>query len=439
MPKKIAPLSALQVKAAKPTDKTQALFDGGGLYLEIGCAKFSGEKELPSSKSWKMKYRHQGKACKISIGKYPDVSLEEARLRRQGIKAQLAQGISPMDDRRRVIKESADAGVVKDAFEAIAEDWMRVTKGDWAEGYYRTVKSRLHQDAYPVIGSMSINEITTQDVLRALRIVEDRGSLESARRVRLHISQVFDYASIIGVEGLIGNPATGLNKALQSPATKHMAAITDKEELARLLQDVERYQGGYTTKCALRLGPMLFVRPGELRHAKWADIDLDDAVWNMPVEDLKLTKAEKSRRKGQVHTVPLAKQAVDILTALHLFTGRHQYVFAGRNGRPMSNNTVLNALRSMGWSKEMVTGHGFRATARTMLDEDLGWRVDIIEHQLAHAVKDANGRAYNRTSFLQDRREMMQVWADFLDRLKTIRDKDEKGGEKRRKKPIISY
>ncbi len=311
------------------------------------------------------------------------------------------------------MQENADAGVVRDAFEAIADDWMRVTRGEWADGYYRTVRSRLTRDAYPVLGPLPISAITTQDVLRTIRIVEERGAVESARRVRMHISQVFDYASILGIEGVVGNPARGLNKALQKTEIRHMAAITDKEELARLLQDIDRYQGGYTTKCALRLGPMLFVRPGELRHAKWADIDLDDAVWNMPVEDLKLTKAEKSRRKGQVHTVPLAKQAVDILTALHLFTGRHQYVFAGRNGRPMSNNTVLNALRSMGWSKEMVTGHGFRATARTMLDEDLGWRVDIIEHQLAHAVKDANGRAYNRTSFLQDRREMMQVWLIF--------------------------
>lgn len=238
--------------------------------------------------------------------------------------------------------------------------------------------------------------------------------------MRLHISQVFDYAVITGLA--VNNQAARLSQALQTPEVRHMPALTDRDELAQLLRDIEGYKGNYVTKCALRLSVMLFVRPGELRQAKWEDIDLEDAMWNLPAPELKLKKAEKARRKGQVHAVPLARQVVEILSDLKLFTGKDTYVFAGRKNRPMSNNTINSALRSMGWDGDTVTGHGFRATARTILDEELGWRVDLIEHQLAHVVKDPNGRAYNRTSFLSERRAMMQAWGDYLAGLKVGMD-----------------
>ncbi|NTU54453.1 MAG: tyrosine-type recombinase/integrase [Chlorobiaceae bacterium] len=411
-----------KIETTRPSDAEQRLYDGDGLVLIIRPAQHDQNgKALRPSRWWRLKYRYEGKDKMISFGTYPEVSLEEARKRRAKARGMLAKGINPSEERQKAKREVVvDQTGEELMFEVVARNWCKKSRSGWEENYYRTVVGRLEKDALPVIGRMSIREITPQHVLKALRIIEDRGAIESAHRVRLHISQVFDYAIITGLTEV--NPAARLSRALQTPKVRHMPAVTDRAKLFHLLRDIDGYKGSYVTKCALRLSVMLFVRPGELRQAKWDDIDLEDAMWNLPATELKLKKAEKARRKGQVHTVPLAKQAVEILSDLKLFTGKDTYVFAGRKNRPMSNNTINSALRSMGWDGDTVTGHGFRATARTILDEELGWRVDLIEHQLAHVVKDPNGRAYNRTTFLAERRAMMQAWGDYLAGLKVGMD-----------------
>jgi integrase len=276
----------------------------------------------------------------------------------------------------------------------------------------------MERDVLPPLGPKRISDITTKDVLAALRLVESRQAYESAHRIKTIIGQVFNFAIISDIPGVENNPAAGLGKVLKQPAKKNMAAILEPEKLGRLLRDIDAYAGSFVARCALQLAPMLFVRPGELRNAKWDDIDLDGAVWQLPIEYTKLVLKEKARRKGQVHTVPLAHQAVSVLRELHPFTGRSPCVFPGRAAsRVMSENTVNQALRTMGWDGETVTGHGFRATARTMLHETLGFSPDAIEAQLGHRVPDRLGEAYNRSKHLEERRRMMQAWANYLDGL----------------------
>jgi integrase len=273
--------------------------------------------------------------------------------------------------------------------------------------------SRLERDLFPWIGTRPINQIKAQELLILLRRVEARGALESAHRIRTIAGQVFRYAVATGRAER--DPSADLKGALPQPGEKHHAAITEPKEVAHLLRAIDGYQGHFVVKCALRLAPMFFVRPGELRNAEWEEIVLDEAVWNIPAHKMKMK---------QSHIVPLCKQAVQILTELKELTGASRYVFpSGRSfARPMSNNAILAALRRMGYDKDTMTGHGFRAMARTILDEVLQVRPDFIEHQLAHAVRDVNGRAYNRTSHLEERRKMMQTWVDYLDGLKAGAD-----------------
>lgn len=271
------------------------------------------------------------------------------------------------------------------------------------------IKNRLENDVYPYIGQRPILEITAPELLMVLRRIESRGALDSAHRTRNTCSQIFRYAVATGRAER--DPAADLRGALPPARSKHLPAITDPQKAAGLLRAIEGYEGSFITKCALRLAPLLFVRPGELRHMEWGEIDLETAEWNIPEEKMK---------RGQPHLVPLARQAFEVLKEIQPLTGAGRYVFpsARTPKRAMSNNTVLAALRRMGFEKGEMTGHGFRAMARTMLDEVLNVRPDFIEHQLAHAVRDPNGRAYNRTAFLPERKEMMQTWADFLDGLK---------------------
>jgi integrase len=269
--------------------------------------------------------------------------------------------------------------------------------------------ARLERDAFPWMGKRPINEIRAPELLAVLRRVENRGALETAHRIRSIAGQVFRYAV---ATGRAERDCSGdLKGALPQPREKHHAAITEPKEVGPLLRAIDGYQGQFVVKCALRLAPLFFVRPGELRNAEWEEIDFDQAQWNIPAHKMKM---------GQPHIVPLCRQAIEILTELKELTGRSKYVFpSGRSfARPMSNNAILAALRRMGYDKDTMTGHGFRAMARTILDEVLRVRPDFIEHQLAHAVRDPNGRAYNRTAHLEGRREMMQLWADFLDGLK---------------------
>jgi integrase len=268
----------------------------------------------------------------------------------------------------------------------------------------------MERDLFPWMGAHPINEIKAPELLAVLRRVESRGALESAHRIRAIAGQVFRYAVATGRAER--DPSADLKGALPRPGEKHHAAITDPKEVAPLLRAIDGYHGHFVVKCALRLAPLFFVRPGELRHAEWAEIDFDEAVWNIPAGKMKMK---------QPHMVPLCHQAMEILTELKELTGSSRYVFpSGRSlSRPMSNNTLLSALRRMDYDKETMTPHGFRAMARTILDEVLQVRPDFIEHQLGHAVRDPNGRAYNRTAHLAERRKMMQLWADYLDGLKS--------------------
>ena len=409
MPKTVKPLTALQVERAKANTKPRTLFDGGGLFMIVTPNK---------GKWWRFKYTYNGKSKMISLGVYPDIGLEEARERRLRHRNMLANGIDPGEQRK--LQKAAIAvaqEVEQNTLERVAWQWFSVAKVNWTDGHAVTVESRLKRDILSQLGKKLITEITAQDVLAALRLVEDRQAYESAHRIKTIIGQIYTFAIISGIAS--HNPAAGLSKALKQPYKKSMAAILDPGKFAGLLKDIDGYTGSFVVRCALKLAPMLFVRPGELRNAKWKNIDLGSGVWQLPIEDTKLTMQEKARRKGEVHTVYLSRQAVAVLRDLHGSTGDGIYVFPGRAAsRVMSENTVNQALRTMGYDSATLTGHGFRATARTILHETLKFSPDAIEAQLGHTVPDRLGSAYNRTKHLDERKIMMQKYADYLDGLK---------------------
>ena len=387
-------LSNTAIQAAKPRERPYKLFDADGLYLEI---------RPTGARWWRLKYRHAGREKRLSLGVFPEVSLRKARERRDEARRLVADGIDPSQRR----KEAKAASV--NTFEAVAREWYEKKSPGWKPSHGVRVIRCLEQNVFPWIGNRPIGEVKPTEILAAMRRIENRGALELAHRVRHYCSMILRYGVATGRAER--DCAADLKGALPSWKQKHHPAITDPRQAGALLRAIDEYQGYYVTKCALRLAPLVFVRPGELRHAEWSEIDLDRAEWNIPGAKMK-TK--------EPHLVPLSRQAVDILRELHALTGHGRYVFpsARGNGRPMSDNTVLMALRNMGYAKDQMTGHGFRAMARTILDEVLGVRVDLIEHQLAHAVRDPNGRAYNRTAHLPERRKMMQQWADYLDGLK---------------------
>jgi integrase len=397
MSKRIIQLSETKVRNAKPEGNEYRLFDGGGLFLLVTPT---------GGKYWHFKYRHDGKEKRISFGPYPEISLADARTRRDEARKQIVNGIDP-GAVRKAMKQAETAET--ETFEVIAREWHMKFTPTWSTTHAVTMMARMERDLFPWIGARPVNEVKAPELLAVLRRVESRGALETAHRIRTIAGQVLRYAV---ATGRCERDCSGdLRGALPQPGEHHHAAITDPKEVAPLLRAIDGYQGGFVVKCALRLAPMFFVRPGELRQAEWAEIDLDERVWNIPAHKMKMK---------QPHIVPLCAQAVAILTELKQLTGASKYVFpSGRSfARPMSNNTVNAALRRMGYDKETMTGHGFRAMARTILDEVLQVRPDYIEHQLAHAVRDPNGRAYNRTAHLEGRREMMQTWADYLDGLK---------------------
>jgi len=419
MPKQVSQLTSAKIKAAKPTNKDYSLFDGHGLYLFIPKKKESGK----ISKLWRFKYTFKGKACLISLGQYPQVTLLEARQRRDEAKRKIAHDINPSQER----KEKKQARQLKDqreqnTFEHIAERWFKVAKHEWSSGHARTITGRLNRDILPMLGKMPIHEITTKDILETLRLVEARAAYESAHRLNTIIGQVYAFALVENIPGVLNDPSQGLSKALKRPVKQKMPAITDPETLGRLLNDIDAYAGSHVVRCALRLAPMLYVRSGELRNMKWQDIDFDNATWNLPFEDMKLTKLEKAERKGQAHYVPLSSQSISILKELQPFIGDGKFVFPGRSSsRIISENTLNHALRNLGWDKETVVIHGFRATARTLLHEVLNFSPDAIEAQLGHKVPDRLGDAYNRTKHLPERVKMMQAWSDYLDKLKNVK------------------
>lgn len=423
MPKQIIPLSARKVEMTKPTEKAQSLFDGGGLFLLIAPQKYTPEgKALPALKGWRLKYRFDGKPWLISLGVYPVISLEEARERRQEAKSMIARGINPSAERKAAkVTESFVVEVEGNTFEKVAREWFNIQEKEWSSSHAKKIMARLEIDALPMLGHLLISEITVKDVLATLRLVEARQAFETTHRVKTIIGQVFRYAKVSSMPGVLTDPTEGLSKVLVHHQVKSMSAILDPVELAILLRDIDAYAGTFIVKCALQLAPMLFVRPGELRHAKWIDVDLDEGVWRLPAEDMKMQQGEKAEQKGQMHSIPLSRQAVAIFKQLRPYTGRSQWVFPGRaSSRVISPNTINSALRTMGWDKDQMTGHGFRATARTMLHETLNFSPDAIEAQLGHRVPDRLGSAYNRSKHLKERTKMMQAWADYLDLIKKM-------------------
>jgi integrase len=390
-------LNDTKIRGIKPSEKQTKLFDGGGLFLLV---------TRQGSKLWRLKYRHEGKEKLLALGTYPEISLADAREQRDKARKQIANKVDP-GSVRKAQRQSETEEI--ETFETIAREWHAKFINTWSEGHAATTMRRMEIDLFPWIGKRPITEVKAPELLSALRRVESRGALESAHRIRTIAGQVFRYAVATGRAER--DPSGDLKGALPQPNENHHAAITDPKEVAPLLRAIDGYQGHYVVKCALRLAPMFFVRPGELRHAEWAEIELDKAVWNISAAKMKMKQA---------HIVPLCRQAVEILTKLKELTGGSRYVFpSGRSfARPMSENTINAALRYMGYDNNTMTGHGFRAMARTILDEVLQVRPDFVEHQLAHAVRDPNGRAYNRTAHLVERRKMMQQWADYLDELK---------------------
>lgn len=391
-------LTDAEIRKAKSGPKPYKIADGGGLFVLVNPN---------GSKWWRLKYRTGGKEKLLSLGTYPDTGLKEARDKRDTSRKLLAAGVDPGEQRKAAKAASEERAA--NSLEVIAREWHAKQSATWVELHASRIMLRLENDVFPWLGSRPIAEVTAKELLATVNRIVDRGAVESAHRVLQNCGQVLRYAIATGRAER--NPAADLRGALPPVKQTHLAAIVEPDAIGGLLRAMDAYNGSLVTKCALRLAPLVFVRPGELRHAEWKEFDLDGAQWNIPAEKMKMREP---------HLVPLAPQAVEILRELQALTGRGRYVFPSARSpqRPMSNNAVLSALRRMGYATNEMSGHGFRAMARTVLDEVLHFRPDYIEHQLAHAVKDPNGRAYNRTAHLAERCKMMAAWADYLDTLK---------------------
>ena len=346
-----------------------------------------------------------GKEKRLAFGIYPDVPLRLARERREKARRLLAEDIDPGERKKEL--NDAKLEQLANTFITVAEEWHAKQSNIWTDQHAKRVWRRLELNVFPWMGDRPVSEITPKEILTVLRRIEDRGVLELAHRVFWSCSQICRYAVATG--RIPADPCRDLRGALPPVKVRHRPAITDPIKVGELLRAIDGYEGTLTVKCAMRLAPLVFVRPGELRQAQWKDINLDNAEWRFTIS-----------KTNTPHIVPLSRQAIGILEDIKPLTGKGIYVFpSGRSPRrPMSDNAILAAFRRMEIGKDEMTGHGFRAMARTILDEVLGFRPDFIEHQLAHAVRDPNGRAYNRTAHLPERKKMMQTWADYLDTLK---------------------
>ena len=390
-------LTNLAIKGAKPREKSYKLSDSGGLYIEISPA---------GGKWWRYKYRFNGKESRLSLGTYPDVGLKEARELHVIERKKLASGIDPSESRK--IQKAISKQNNDNSFEFIAREWWGAHMKNKAATHKDKVIRRFELYLFPWIGSMPITDITAPQMLQAVKRIENLNKLETAHRTLQTSGQVFKYAVQTG--RAIRDITLDLKGALPPSSIKHMAAFTEPKQIAELLRAIDSFNGTLTVQCALKLSPLVFVRPSELRHAKWCDIDLESGEWRYLVS--------KTRTD---HLVPLSTQAIEILRTIHPVSGQGEYVFQGGHStlRPMSEAAVNAALKRMGYdTKTQITGHGFRAMARTVLHERLNFDPYVIEHQLAHKVPDALGAAYNRTKFIEQRKAMMQVWADYLDELK---------------------
>ena len=387
------PLTNLKVDKAKPKEKQYKLADERGMYLLV---------HPKGGKWWRLDYRFQGKRKTLSLGTVPEVSLKEARRKRDDARSILEDGVDPS-----YYRASAKA-FGEDSFEAVAREWYEKFRGQWAESHAVKTLGRLEKDLLPWVGSRPIDAIEPPELLRIFRRVENRGALETAHRIQQIASRVFRYGVATG--RCNRDPTVDLKGALPPNQSRHFATITNPNEIGGLLRAIDGYQGSLITRCALQLAPLVFVRPGELRRAEWTEMNLNDAEWRIPAVKMKMKRD---------HIVPLSDQAIHILEEIQPLTGNQKYVFPSvlTTDRPMSENTVNSALRRLGYTKGEITGHGFRSMASTLLNEN-GWTPDAIERQLAHVEGNSVRAAYNYAEHLEERQRMMQWWADYLDALK---------------------
>ncbi|HKU01151.1 MAG TPA: integrase arm-type DNA-binding domain-containing protein [Paraburkholderia sp.] len=389
-------LSDTAIRSAKAGDRPKKLSDGGGLFLLLNPN---------GSRWWRLKYRFGSKEKQISLGTYPEVSLKDARERRDEARRKLAAGYDPGEARKA--QKTAEKGRAANSFEVVAREWFELTKGKWEAEYGTLVMHRLERDMFPFLGKRPIEDVTPLELLTVLRRIEQRGAIDTTRRALQKCGQIFRYAVVTGRAAR--DPTTDLREALKPVSKQHYASIKDPKEVGALMRAIRGYAGGFETKCALMIGILTFVRPGELRKAEWSEFDLDQAEWRIPAARMKM---------NEQHIVPLSTQSLEVLKELHAVTGHGRFLFPSvrTSARPMSENTVNAALRRLGYTREEMTGHGFRSTASTLLNE-LGWPPDAIERQLSHGERDEVRGAYNFAEYLHVRREMMQAWADHLDQL----------------------
>jgi len=398
------------IKAIKQGDLRQRINDGAGLYLRLFVNG--------GSHGWRFDYSINGRRNTLSFGTYPVTSLAFARKQADEARRKVREGIDPATERKetraevtraRAADRLAKAGLPPvDSFEQVAREWFEKHSPNWAASHSEKIIRRLERDVFPWLGATTIRSIAPKDVLAVLRRVEERGALETTHRVQQNCGQVFRYAVATGRADI--DPSRDLRGALAPWKPEHYPTITEPRKVGQLLRDIDECEAGFITRCAMRLAPLVFVRPGELRRAEWNEINLEAAEWRIPKEKMKARA---------LHIVPLSQQAIAILEELKALTGAGRWVFPGvrTNGQPMSENTINAALRRLGYSRATLTAHGFRGMASTMLHER-GWSSDVIERQLAHAERDAVKAAYNRAEHLVERRKMMQSWAEYLDGLK---------------------
>ena len=390
------PLTVTQARNAKLREKSYRLFDGGGLYLEVAPS---------GGKWWRLKYRVGGKEKRISLGVFPEVSLAQARERREDARKLIAEGVCPS-----FVRQQAKALEVQDeeTFELVAREWFAKFSENWSESHATRIIRRLEKDVFPFLGQRPVREVEPPELLATIRRIESRGVLETAHRALQNCGQVWRYAVATG--RATRDISQDLRGALAPTKETHLASITDPKGVAALLRAIDDYQGSHVVRCALRLAPLVCVRPGELRQAEWTEIGFDAGEWRIPAGKM------KSRA---LHVVPLSQQAVEVLREVQILTGEGRWIFpnARTRSKPMSNMALNNALRRMGYESDEMTAHGFRSMASTMLNEQ-GWNRDAIERQLAHAERDTVRAAYNYAEHLPERRRMMQAWADYLDSLK---------------------
>jgi len=390
-------LSKLLIEKTKHGSKTIRLWDGRGMYLEISPK---------GGKWWRFKYWFDGRERRMSLGVYPDVSLADAREKREEARRKVAAGVDPSELRKAEAVALIES--TENTFEAVAREWFGLFSKQWVAAHADKIMRRLELNVFPWIGARPVKAITAPELLAVLRRVESRGANETAHRALQVCGRVFRFAVATGRAER--DPSRDLSGALAPTKEKHLASITDPEGVGALLRTIDAYSGSWITRCALRLAPLVFVRPGELRAAQWSEFDFEKAEWRIPATRMKMRVQ---------HVVPLSTQAVAVLRDLQPLTGRFAFAFPGVRSRfrPMSENTITAALRRMGYSGQDMTGHGFRSMASTLLNEQ-GWNRDAIERQLSHGERDAVRAAYNYAQHLPERRKMMQAWADYLDQLK---------------------